>query len=204
MLILLHNNLDMGNNWHVKFDFFLNLGSSEIIMIWAHDFLPPCAIQWIMNDIPAARWHYKEYACGSCQAHCIVASSLFDFNIPFLFLSLLLSPVLIFLLTGVRTRKCVHHSRKTHILITNSRSRGLLPRLVVTPNPIFRPEWRVGESKSSMIRASERTSKQFAPDPVQAVSSPRIIIYRSQIPWIQICLLSSIKIRWYAKSEFIM
>lgn len=35
-------------------------------------------------------------------------------------------------------------TRETHILITNSRSRGLLPRLVVTPNPIFRPN---GESR---------------------------------------------------------
>jgi len=61
----------------------------------------------------------------------------------------------------VHTRKCVRRSRETHILITNSRSYGLLPRLVVTPNPIFQPEWRVDEFESSMIHASgERLARR--------------------------------------------
>lgn len=101
-------------------------------------------------------------------------SFLFQYPLSFSLLTLFHlfhSPILRPLPAGVRIRKCVRHSRKTHILITNSRSRGLLPCLVVTPNPIFQPEWRVGEPESSMIHASER----FAPDLNAAVHAPTII-----------------------------
>lgn len=99
----------------------------------------------------------------------ILVSSL-SFSLLTLF-HLFHSPIRRPLPAGVRIRKCVRHSCETHILITNSRSRGLLPCLVVTPNPIFQPEWRVGESESSMIHASER----FAPDLNAAVHAPTII-----------------------------
>lgn len=91
---------------------------------------------------------------------------LFPFPIS---LSLFLLDILSFLLTrshlpssSVRTRKCVRRSHETHILITNSRSRGLLPCLVVTPNPIFQPN---GESRPRArwsVRECERAIRAWS------------------------------------------
>lgn len=112
-----------------------------------------------MNGVPAARRQCEECACESYRH--FVLYFIFSFSFFLLtFFHLSHFPVLRPLFTGVRIRKYVRHSRETHILITNSRSRGLLLCLVVTPNPIFQPEWRVDESESSMIHANE----QFAPD----------------------------------------
>lgn len=128
-----------------------------------------------MNDVPAAPRHRKECVCESYRlSSFFILSSLFlCLSLSFLILfHLFHSPILRPLLAGVRIRKCVRHSpRETHILTTNSRSRGLLPCLVVTPNPIFQPEWRVGKPENSMIHASKR----FAPDLNAAVHAPATI-----------------------------
>lgn len=164
--ILLHNDLDVGNSRHINMQVFWSKDSGTFKRADSRrSSCPrnPMNNEWRSRGTATLR---RMRVWISCQAHCTsprpsVLLPLLSFSHSFS-----LSPVFMLLLMGVRTRKCVRHSRETHILITNSRSRGLLPRLVVTPNPIFRPEWRVGEPKSSIIRASERANERFAPDPV--------------------------------------
>lgn len=61
-------------------------------------------------------------------------------------------------LCGWAYNENVFPSRKTHILITNSPSRGLLPWRVVTPNPIFRPN---GDSRRTRWFLRTRVSHKM-------------------------------------------
>lgn len=92
-------------------------------------------------------------------------------------------------------RKCVRQSQ-THILITNSRSRGLLPCCVVTPNPIFRSNGELRRTRWSLrTRESHKILADCANARRKLAREPAGNFGSSSLASLIICqLLSSIRL----------